>query len=37
VAKIVPEWAKEVIGTHTINSAGDLTVIDCLLKKRKLF
>ena len=37
VAKIVPNWDRKVIGTHTINSAGDLTVIDCLLKRRRLF
>jgi hypothetical protein len=36
-ARIVPGWDKNVIGTHTINSAGDLTVIDCLLKRHKLF
>ncbi len=36
VSKILPAWDKSVIGTHTLNSFEDLTVIDCL-KKRKLF
>ena len=36
VHKIVPSWDKRVIGTHTINSADDLTVIDCLMRRRRI-
>ncbi len=35
VSKIYPNWDKRVIGTHTFNSAEDLTVIDCLMTTRK--
>jgi hypothetical protein len=36
VAQILPEWRKDLRGTHTLNSAGDLTVIDCLIKRTKM-
>ena len=36
VHKIVPRWDKRVIGTHTINRAEDLTVIDCLMRRRRI-
>ena len=35
VATILPRWDKRVIGTHTINSCHDLTVIDCLMKRSR--
>jgi hypothetical protein len=35
VSKILPRWKKNVMGTHTINSADDLTVIDCLVRRSK--
>ncbi|MFN2531064.1 MAG: hypothetical protein ABR555_07185 [Pyrinomonadaceae bacterium] len=35
VSKILPAWRKDLRGTHTINTAGDLTVIDCLIKRRR--
>jgi len=35
VTTILPRWNKKVIGTHTLNSCGDLTVIDCLLKRNR--
>jgi hypothetical protein len=37
VAKIVPEWDPSVVGTHTLNRAEELTVIDCLVKRRRFF
>ena len=35
VSKIYPNWDKRVIGTHTFNTAADLTVIDCLMTTKK--
>lgn len=35
VSRILPEWQKNIVGTHTLNTADDLTVIDCLMKRRK--
>lgn len=32
VSRITPEWHGRVIGTHTLNSVDDLTVIDCLVQ-----
>jgi hypothetical protein len=37
VARIVPEWDRSVIGTHTLNRADELTVIDCLVRRRRFF
>ncbi len=37
VSKILPEWEKKIIGTHTLNSYDDITVIDCLMKRRRIF
>jgi len=37
VAKIVPEWDSSVVGTHTLNRAEELTIIDCLVRRRRLF
>jgi hypothetical protein len=34
-AKILPEWSKDLIGMHTINSAGELTVVDGLARTMK--
>ena len=36
VAKMLPEWSKHLVATHTINQAGNLTVIDAMVKRRKL-
>ncbi len=33
VSKILPKWDPRVIGTHTYNSADDLTIIDCLTRR----
>ena len=33
--KILPSWDKRIIGVHTLNTCGDITVIDCLVKRRK--
>jgi hypothetical protein len=35
VSTILPNWKKDLIGTHTISIAGDLTVIDCLVKRSR--
>lgn len=35
VESILPEWDKDIIGTHTINSVGGLTIIDALIKRKK--
>lgn len=35
VATILPRWNKKVIGTHTLNSCDDLTVIDCLMRRSR--
>lgn len=37
VSNIFPNWDKKLLGTHTISIAGDLTVIDCLIKRAKWF
>lgn len=37
ISKLVPGWRPDIIGVHTINSADDLTVIDCLVKRRRYF
>lgn len=35
VQSILPKWAKDLLGTHTINNKKKLTVIDALIKRRK--
>ena len=35
VLKILPDWDRDIIGVHTVNSAEDLTVIDCLARRRR--
>ena len=35
VTKILPLWHKNVLATHTLNSADDITVIDCLMKRTR--
>lgn len=35
VAKILPDWDKDILGVHTLNAAGELTVIDCLTRRRR--
>src|SRR5258705_4793639 len=37
ITTITPDWDPAVIGTHTLNSADDLTVIDCLRRSRRFF
>jgi hypothetical protein len=36
VARIEPEWDERVFGVHTLNTAGTLTVVDCLMKRSRL-
>jgi len=35
VSKILPQWRKDVLATHTLNVCEDLTVVDCLTRRRK--
>jgi hypothetical protein len=35
VQSIYPNWADDLISTHTLNNSGKLTVIDALIKRRK--
>jgi len=35
MGKVGPNWCPGVEGVHTFNVAGNLTVIDCLLKRRR--
>jgi hypothetical protein len=35
VSKILPQWRKDLRGTHTLNICDDLTVIDCLVHRRR--
>lgn len=36
VLKILPDWDKDIIGVHTVNLLDEITVIDCLMKRRRL-
>ena len=36
VLKILPDWDKDIIGVHTVNLFNEMTVIDCLAKRRRL-
>lgn len=35
VQELLPNWADDVIGTHTINQVAGVTVYDCLVRRRK--
>jgi hypothetical protein len=35
VDRIVPSWGPHVTGVHTFNLAGNMTVIDCLVRRKK--
>ena len=35
VDKILPDWGPNVVGVHTLNHAGSMTVIDCLVRRRR--
>jgi hypothetical protein len=35
VLKILPDWDTDIIGVHTLNSVEDITVIDCLTRRRR--
>jgi hypothetical protein len=35
VLKILPDWDKHIIGIHTVNWTEEITVIDCLMKRRR--
>lgn len=34
VEKVLPDWSPQVAGVHTLNHTGDMTVIDCLVRRR---
>jgi hypothetical protein len=34
-SRIFPNWLPDMAGTHTLNAAGGLTVVDAWLKRRK--
>jgi hypothetical protein len=35
VLKILPDWDKDIIGIHTVNWTDEMTVIDCLMKRKR--
>jgi hypothetical protein len=35
VSQVLPQWRKDLRGTHTLNICDDLTVIDCLVHRRR--
>ena len=35
ISRVLPQWRKDLRGTHTLNICNDLTVIDCLVHRRK--
>jgi len=35
VSKVLPLWRKDLLATHTLNVCDDLTVVDCLIRRRK--
>ena len=35
VSRVLPQWRKDLRGTHTLNICDDLTIIDCLVHRRK--
>jgi hypothetical protein len=35
VLKILPDWDTDIIGVHTLNLLDEMTVIDCLMKRRR--
>jgi hypothetical protein len=37
VARVSPAWRPRLVGTHTINAAAGLTVIDACLRRPRLF
>ena len=35
VSRVLPQWRRDLRGTHTLNMCEDLTVIDCLIHRRR--
>lgn len=35
VLKILPDWDTDIIGVHTVNLMDEMTVIDCLMKRKR--
>ena len=36
VDRVIPHWEPNVVGVHTLNMAGTITVIDCLLRRKRV-
>jgi len=36
VLKILPDWDNDIIGIHTLNLTDEMTLIDCLTKRKRL-
>ena len=37
ILSVLPEWDRSIEATHTMSKAGELTVIDALLRRRRFF
>ena len=35
VSRILPNWRKDLVGTHTLSMSDNLTVVDCLVRRRR--
>jgi hypothetical protein len=35
VSKVLPQWRGDLLGTHTLNICEDLTIIDCLVRRKR--
>ena len=35
ISQVLPQWRKDLRGTHTLNLCEDLTIIDCLVRRRR--
>ena len=35
ISKVLPQWRTDLRGTHTLNICDDLTIIDCLIQRRR--
>ena len=37
VSKVLPDWTRAIVGTHTLNGSDGLTVIDGQLRRNRFF
>jgi hypothetical protein len=35
VSKILPDWDKDIVGVHTLNTFNQITVVDCLTRRKR--